>query len=86
MNVTIYQALFYNSISRILTLVAIVPGNIGIKQAVMGVAGALMGDVFQNGVAVSLLQSAALLIVYMVVGGAFAYPVWIKWTKAEGLK
>ncbi len=86
MEVTIYQALFYNSISRLVNLVAIVPGNIGIAQLVMGVAGSLMGDVFQNGVVVSLLQSIALVIVYIVVGGAFAWPVWKRWEKAEGLK
>ena len=86
MQVTIYQALFYNSVSRLVNLVAIVPGNIGIAQLVMGVAGSLMGDVFQNGVVVSLLQSIALVIVYIAVGGAFAYPVWKRWEKAEGLK
>lgn len=86
MEVTIYQALFYNSISRLVNLVAIVPGNIGIAQLVMGVAGSLMGDVFQNGVVVSLIQSIALVLVYMVVGGAFAYPVWKRWDRAEGLK
>lgn len=86
MEVTIYQALFYNSISRLVNLVAIVPGNIGIAQLVMGVAGSLMGDVFHNGVVVSLIQSIALVIVYIVAGGAFAYPVWKRWEKAEGMK
>jgi len=75
MQVTVYEALFYNSISRLINQVAIVPGNLGIKQAVMGVAGSLMGDVFQSGVMVSLLQSVSLMIVYIVMGGAFAYPV-----------
>lgn len=86
MQVTVYQALFYNSISRLVNLVSIVPGNIGIKQLVMGVAGSLMGDVFQNGVVVSLIQSISLVIVYIVVGGAFAYPVWKNWNRADGLK
>jgi len=81
MEVTIYQALFYNSISRVLSLVAIVPANIGIAQGVMGVASSLMGDVFQSGVMVSLLQSIALMAVYIVVGGLFAYPVWRKWQR-----
>ncbi len=80
MEVTLYQALFYNSVSRMLSLVAIVPANIGIAQGVMGAAGSLMGDVFQNGVMVSLLQSAALMAVYIVMGGLFAYPVWKRWT------
>ena len=86
MQVTVYQALFYNSVSRLVNLVAIVPGNIGIAQLVMGVAGSLMGDVFQNGVMVSLIQSISLVIVYIAVGGAFACPVWKRWNKAEGLK
>ena len=85
MEVSIYQALFYSSVSRLINLVAIVPGNIGIAQLVMGVAGSLMGDVFQNGVVVSLLQSISLVIVYIVGGGAFAFPVWRRWEKAEGL-
>ena len=80
MEVSLYQALFYNSVSRVLSLVAIVPANIGIAQGVMGVAGSLMGDVFQNGVMVSLLQSVSLMIVYIVMGGAFAYPVWKRWS------
>jgi len=83
MDVTLYQALFYNSISRLCTLVAIVPGNLGIKQGVMGVAGALMGDVFQQSVMVSLLQSATLMVVYIVMGGAFGYPVWKKWNQGK---
>lgn len=81
MEVTLYQALFYNSVSRMVSLVAIVPGNIGIAQGVMGVAGSLMGDVFQQGVMVSLLQSVALMAVYIVAGGGFAYPVWKRYTQ-----
>lgn len=79
MEVSIYQALFYNSVSRVLSLVAIVPANIGIAQGVMGVAGKLMGDVFQNGVMVSLLQSVSLMVVYIVGGGLFACPVCKRW-------
>ena len=77
--VTVYQALFYNSVSWIATVVSIVPGNIGIKEAVMGVATSLMGALFQSGVAVSLLQRVAVMIVYIVAGAAFAWPVWHRW-------
>ena len=80
MTVTLDQALLYNSISRMMSLVAIVPGNIGIQQGVMGVAGSLMGDVFDVGVMVSLLQSAALMAVYIVMGLLFAYPVWTRYS------
>lgn len=77
--VTLYQALFYNSISRLLSLVAIVPANIGIAQGVMGVAGTLMGDVFESGVVVSLLQAAALMVVYIAMAAVFTVPVWRRW-------
>ena len=52
--VTLYEALFYNSVSWLASIVAIVPGNIGIKEGIMGTATLLMGTLFQNGVAVSL--------------------------------
>lgn len=77
--VTVYQALFYNSVSWIATVVSIVPGNLGIKEAVMGVATSLMGALFQNGVAVSLLQRVAVMIVYIVAAAAFAWPVCRRW-------
>ena len=83
MPVTVYQALFYNSVSWIATVVSIVPGNIGIKEAVMGVATSLMGAFFQNGVAVSLLQRVAVMIVYIVAGAAFAWPVCRRWNAAR---
>ena len=83
MPVTVYQALFYNSVSWIATVVSIVPGNIGIKEAVMGVATSLTGALFQNGVAVSLLQRVAVMIVYMVAGAAFAWPVCRRWNAAR---
>ena len=83
MPVTVYQALFYNSVSWIATVVSIVPGSIGIKEAVMGVATSLMGALFQNGVAVSLLQRVAVMIVYIVAGAAFAWPVCRRWNAAR---
>lgn len=84
--ITIYQALFYSSISWIATIVAIVPGNIGIKEAVMGVATSQMGVLFQNGVAVSLLQRVSVMVVYVVMGLVFAYPVWRRWNRGGTLK
>lgn len=76
MEITIYQALFYNSVSWLATILSIVPGNIGIKEGVMGLATSLMGALFNNGVAASLLQRIAVMVVYIVAGIAFAYPVY----------
>ncbi|MEF9878394.1 MAG: lysylphosphatidylglycerol synthase domain-containing protein [Clostridia bacterium] len=82
LEITFYQALFYNSVSWLASIVAIVPGNIGIKEGIMGVAMGLMGELFQNGVAVSLLQRVAVMVVYVVMGLAFAIPVWRNWSRA----
>ena len=80
------QAMFYSGVSWLATIFAIVPGNLGIKEAIMGAASSLMGALFQNGVAASLLQRAAELIVYMVMGLIFAYPVWRRWRTGAAQK
>ena len=49
----------------------------------MGVATSLTGALFQNGVAVSLLQRVAVMIVYIVAGAAFAWPVCRRWNAAR---
>jgi len=74
--VALYEALFYNSVSWLSSIVAIVPGNIGIKEGVMGVATLLMGALMQNGVAVSLLQRMTLTVVQLCLGTIFAIPVY----------
>ena len=80
--VSLEQVLFFNSVSRITSLIAIVPGNIGIREAVMGAASALSGDLFNTGVAVSLLHTLSLTVVYIVTGLLCAYPVYRKWHRA----
>lgn len=74
-----YEALLSNSISRLSTIVAVVPGNVGIREAVMGAAMSLLGSPFLNGFAVSLLQRVSVMVAYAVGGLGFAYPVWRKW-------
>ncbi|MEG1775644.1 MAG: lysylphosphatidylglycerol synthase domain-containing protein [Clostridia bacterium] len=87
MRVTVYQALFYNSVSWLSSIVAIVPGNIGIKEGMMGVATSLMGTLVSNdaavGVAVSLLQRVSVMVVYLAGGLAFGLPVWRKWSRGK---
>ncbi len=86
LSVTFYQALFYNSISWLSSIVAIVPGNVGIKESVMGAATLLLGSLFQNGVAVSLLQRVAVMVAYLLMGLGFAWPVYRNFTKGNPLK
>ena len=83
MEVTVYQALLYNSMSWLSSILTIVPGNIGIKEAAMGFATGLMGAMFQSGVMVSLLQRVTVMIVYIIAGAAFAWPVFHKMKQAD---
>ncbi len=83
MPIHFYEALFYNSVSWLISIVAIVPGNIGIKESVMGAATLLMGALFQNGVAVSLLQRVAVMVVYLVMGLVFGLPVYRRFSQGK---
>lgn len=84
--VTLYEALFYTSVSWLSSIVAIVPGNIGIKEGVMGASTLLMGALIsvQDGVAVSLLQRAALMVAHLLLGAAFALPVYRRFRRGAG--
>ena len=81
--VPFHQVLLYNSLSWLSTVLSIVPGNIGLKEAVLGVAASQMGALFQSGVAASLMQRVAVMIVYLVMGLAFAWPVWRRYTRGK---
>ena len=81
--VPFHQVLLYNSLSWLSTVLSIVPGNIGLKEAVLGVATSQMGALFQSGVAASLMQRVAVMIVYLVMGLAFAWPVWRRYTRGK---
>ncbi len=83
MEVTVYQALLYNSMSWLSSILTIVPGNIGIKEAAVGFATGLMGAMFQSGVMVSLLQRVTVMVVYIVAGAAFAWPVFRRMKQAD---
>ena len=83
MTVSADQAMFYSAVSRLCSMIAIVPGNIGIKEAIMGASSSLLGDVFVNGVVVSLLQSVAIMVIYLIGGGICAFPVASRMKNAQ---
>ena len=82
--VTLYEALFYSSVGWLASVVAIVPGNIGLKESIMGVATLALGAMFSEGVAASLLDRVTMMIVYIVMGIVFAYPVWRNFNNGKG--
>ena len=82
--VTLYEALFYSSIGWLASVVAIVPGNLGLKESVMGIATAALGAMFSEGVAASLLDRVTMMIVYIFMGLIFAFPVWRNFNNGKG--
>lgn len=76
LQVSFFEAMFYAGVSWLSGVVAIVPGNIGIKESILGVSTMLLGAVFQNGVAASLLIRVAVMAVYLALGLLFAWPVY----------
>ena len=84
--VTLYEALFYSSVGWLASVVAIVPGNIGLKESVMGVATLALGALFSEGVAASLLDRVTMMIVYIAMGLVFAFPVWRRFNRGTAPK
>ena len=83
LSISFNQAMLFSSISWLSGIVAIVPGNVGIKESVLGASAFLMGALFQGGVAVSLLQRAAMLVIHLMMGLTFALPVYQRLTKSN---
>ena len=82
--VTLYEALFYASVGWLASVVAVVPGNIGLKESVMGVATVALGALFSEGVAVSLLDRVSMMVVYIVMALLFGIPVWRRFNHGKG--
>lgn len=77
--VTLYAALLYSSLAWLASVIAIVPGNIGLKESVIGIATVQMGVDFAVGVTASLLERVTMMVVYIGLGLLFALPVWLRY-------
>jgi uncharacterized membrane protein YbhN (UPF0104 family) len=82
--ITLYEALFYASVSWLASVVAVVPGNVGLRESVMGAASLALGALFSEGVAATLLNRVAVMFVYFVMGLLFAVPVMRKFNRGKG--
>jgi uncharacterized membrane protein YbhN (UPF0104 family) len=82
--VTLYEALFYSSVSWLASVVAVVPGNLGLRESVMGAATLALGALFSEGVAASLLNRVAMMFVYIFMGLIFALPVLRRFNHGKG--
>ena len=81
--VNLYEALLYASVAWLASVIAVVPGNIGLKESVIGVATVQMGVDFTVGVTASLLERATTMVVYVGLGLLFALPVWLRYGKCK---
>jgi uncharacterized membrane protein YbhN (UPF0104 family) len=82
--VNLYEALLYSSLVWLASVIAIVPGNLGLKESVMGIATVQMGVDFSVGVTASLLERVATMVVYVGLGVLFAVPVWLRYANHKG--
>ncbi|MFH1513661.1 MAG: lysylphosphatidylglycerol synthase transmembrane domain-containing protein [Bacillota bacterium] len=81
--VTLYEALLYSSLVWLASAIAVVPGNIGLKESVIGAATMLMGVDFTVGVTATLLERVAMMVVYVGLGLLFALPVWMRYAQKK---
>ena len=81
--VSLYEALLYASIVWLASVIAVVPGNIGLKESLMGVATMQLGVDFTVGVTASLLERVTMMITYIGLGLLFALPVWLRYAQKK---
>jgi uncharacterized membrane protein YbhN (UPF0104 family) len=81
--VNLYEALFYSSISWLASVVSVVPGNLGLRESVMGAATLALGGLFSEGVASSLINRATMMFVYLFMGLIFAVPVLYRFNRGK---
>jgi len=81
--ITLYEALFYSSVSWLASVVAVVPGNVGLRESVMGAATLALGALFSEGVAASLLNRVTMMFVYIAMGLIFAVPVLRRFNRGK---
>jgi len=84
LQITLYDALFYSSVSWLASVVAVVPGNVGLKESVMGAATLALGAMFSEGVAASLLNRVTMMFVYIFMGLVFSVPVLRNFNRGKG--
>lgn len=81
--ISFYEALLYGSLAWLTSVIAVVPGNIGLKESIMGVATMQLGVDFTVGVTASLLERVTMMVVYIGLGILFALPVWLRFAHAK---
>ncbi len=63
---------------------SLTPGNLGLREAVVGFISSLTGLGFAEGVAITLLQRAISTVAFLIVGGIFGIFMWRDfWTQHE---
>ncbi len=81
--ISLYEALLYASLAWLASVIAVVPGNIGLKESLMGVATMQLGVDFTVGVTASLLERVTMMVTYIGLGLIFALPVWFRYAQKK---
>ena len=73
--VPFYYVLFFHSVIQVSDLFSILPGNIGIRESLLGLVYVSLGDLFRNGLMLSLLLRVLSLATFTIMAGIFVVPV-----------
>lgn len=71
-------AFLYGAVTILLSFCALLPGNWGITELVLGALTFILGDAFNNGILLSLLGRLGAVIGYFFLTLVFAYPLYRK--------
>ncbi len=73
--VEIDSIIVFSVINMFSDVLIIVPGNLGVREALTGFAAFLMGDGFGAGLQATLLMRASGILMHLLIGLCWAYPV-----------
>lgn len=74
--VSILFALIYSSMNILTDVFMLTPGNLGIKEVIIGAVSSLMGNGFSNGIGITLIIRIMSILVYLIYSAIFAIPVY----------
>lgn len=76
LEISLVLALIYSSVNILSDVFMLTPGNLGIKEVIIGAISSLMGNRFSIGVGITIVMRILSLIVYLIYSSIFALPVY----------
>ena len=77
------DGLLYYGLYNASSIIPILPGNIGISEAIVGIMNSLMRSDFDIGVTTVLINRVYYYIVAIIGAAVSAFPIWVRYNKGE---